>query len=124
MVSIEIPIALFSSCLPAIFQLTKRLLEKRRFGTAQSSKQLTHDKHVKMGPLGNPIDDPMYKNFTRLQSQAGDSQSVERLYDMPEEYQLSYMANASRDVDAVDHSVGNPIHSIRVRKDVDVEASL
>lgn len=124
MASIEVPIALFSSCLPAIFQLAKRLLEKKRSGTSQPSKQLTHDNYVKMGPLGNPIDDPTYKNNTRLQSQAGVSQSMERLYSMPEEHHLSYMANASRDEYAVDHNLGTPSRSIRVRKDVGVEAGL
>ena len=123
MVSIEIPIALFSSCLPAILHLTKRLSEKRRFGTAQSSKQLTQNNHVKMGPLGNPVDDRTHKNMMRLESQVGDSSSLERLYGRPEEYQQSYVANVSGDADATDHELGNPIHSIRVRKDVDVKAS-
>ncbi|KAI9656617.1 MAG: hypothetical protein M1821_004824 [Bathelium mastoideum] len=68
LVSIEMPIALFSSSLPAIFYLAKRMLEKRRLGRSKSSNQLSYDSRAKWSAGTNTTEDGIHLNFTRLPS--------------------------------------------------------
>lgn len=124
LVTIETPIALFSSCLPSIFQLVKRLNKKRLFGTGNSSRQLVDTEDVRMGPLGNPIDDRTNKGFLRLQDWNGKMASKEKLYARQEENRTTHVADAGKVQGATkgDHDLSS--QQIHVRQDVDVEASL
>ena len=75
MVSIEVPIALFGCCLPAIFQLAVRLHRKGLSETIRSTKSIRKP-IVEDGPIGQTPNDRDHKHFIRLKTRGEDDDST------------------------------------------------
>ena len=123
LVVIETPIALFSTCLPSIFQLIRRVDEKRRLGTANTSKQITGGGDVQIGALGNPLNDNR-TGFMRLDNRSGEVGSEDRFYAGQEQYKLTSLVQGGKSQVATGETYNIPSQQIHIRRDVDVEASI
>ena len=81
----ELPIALISSCMPAIFTLLRYGIQSHMpnlFGTPRSLEPLGRPAGAHIGALRNPIDENKHKGFIQLENGRRDTAgSIERLFD-------------------------------------------
>ena len=127
MITVELSVALISSCLPSIFNLVKHGIRNylpNWIATLRHSDPLQGPGGSHIGPLGNPIEENKHKGFVQLQSGRSDAESSnERLFDggnRATHYTTAYPGHHDRDLKAEDPERGIPLDQIHVRDDIHV----
>ena len=124
LMNIEAPIALFTSSMPSVFHLVKRINEKRHARTTNAASGAAYGGNVRPGPLKHLINGRMAKGDPQLSKQGPDQYSMVKLYAGSED--ITRIAFAEAGLFHGDTGCGNEIfcQQIHVRRDVDVETSL
>lgn len=127
LITIEMSIALISSCMPSIFNLVRhgiRTYTPNLFGTIRESEGLGGPTGAHIGPLGNPIEENRHKGFMQLENGKSDKAgSEERLFDGTSgavHYTNAYPSQ-KRDQKEEDEEGGIALHQIHVREHIRVD---
>ena len=127
LITIELSIALISSCMPSIFNLVRHGIRNylpNLFGTLRRSEPLGGPAGAHIGAIGNPIEDKKHKGFMQLESgRSGAACSNERLFDGTDgavHYTNAYPGQIEAQKE-VDGEGGIPLHQIHVRDDIHVQ---
>ena len=127
LITVELSIALISSCMPSIFNLVRHGIREyapNLFGTIKKSEALSGPAGARIGPLGNPIEENRHKGFMQLENGKSDKAgSEERLFDGTNgalHYTNAYPSQKGYQKQE-DEEGGIPLHQIHVREDIHVD---